>query len=410
MIKVEPLEKAEVQSLLIVGVDTVFVAASAKKAGYKVYVADYFGDVDLRRVCHDFRAVIEQREGKSSGRMMWNFKPEIFLEIAKSLSKRHSIDGILLSSGLDDYVDILYELNSLAPIIGNSPKVFKDVREKPRFFDELETLGIPHPETEIAKDIFEARESVSRIGFPVILKPAESFGGANIRLVKSQEELEKVFPIIFQTGESVVIQKFVEGVHASISILAGENIVRVLSINEQLLGLHSVFQHEPFGYCGNIVPLRVEGAIFERCKALVEKIASHFSLIGSNGIDIVISKSGVPYVIEVNPRFQGTLGCVEKVLGINLVESHIRACLYDEIPRVRNSSKFCTRLILYAPKRVFAPDLTIFRGIWDIPLPNSIIEEGEPICSILAEGKSRTSSFRKAERLARLIYGKLHEA
>jgi len=404
------LEKAELQNLLIVGIDTVFVAASAKKAGYNVYVADYFGDIELQRLCHDFMAVIKQQEGKSCGRMIWNFKPEAFLEIAKILSKEHDLDAILVSSGLDDYFDILYELNSLAPIIGNPPKVFKNVREKPKFFDELEALGISCPETEITSDVSEACFLASKIGFPIVLKTTRSFGGTDIRLVRSQEELEKVFPAISQNDESVVIQKFVEGIHASVSVLAGKNIVRVLSINEQMLGLPSVFQHEPFGYCGNIVPLRVDNAVFERCKAIAEKIASHFSLRGSNGIDIVISKGGEPQVIEVNPRFQGTLGCVEKILGINLVESHIRACLYDDSPTVGNTSKFCTRLILYAPKRVFAPNLATFKEAWDIPLPNSIIEEGEPLCSILAEGKSRDSSFKKAERLAKLIYSRLHEA
>lgn len=402
--------KTELQNLLIVGVDTVFVAASAKKAGYNVYVADYFGDIDLQQVCGDFMAVIKQQERKSCGRIMWNFKPEAFLEIAKILRERHDINAILLSSGLDDYFDILYELNSLAPIIGNPPNVFKKAREKPKFFDELEALGICYPETEITSGLSEAMEHASKIGFPIVLKPTKSFGGANARLVKSQEELEKVFPIISQTDERVVIQKFVKGIHASISILAGENIARVLSINEQLLGLPSLFQREPFGYCGNIVPLKVDGAIFEKCKAIAEKIASHFSLKGSNGIDIVISKGGLPHVIEVNPRFQGTLGCVERILGINLVESHINACLYGELPTVRNASKFCTRLILYAPKRIFAPNLATFKEAWDTPLPNTIIEEGEPLCSILAEGKSRDSSFRKAEKLAKLIYNKLCEA
>jgi len=410
MIKVEPLRKDEVRNILIVGVDTVFAAASAKKASYNVYVADYFGDIDLKHVCRDFMAVIEQKEGKSCGRIMWNFKPEAFLQMAKNLVKKHNIDAILLSSGLDDYFDVLCGLNSLTPIMGNSPKVFMDVREKPKFFDELESLGVPYPETATAKDVLEAKEIAANMGFPVVVKPVKGFGGVDIRLVSNQEEMEKVFPITSQSGGKIIVQKFIEGVHASISILAGESGVRVLSINEQLLGLPSVFQHEPFGYCGNIVPLKVDGSIFDKCKAIAEKIASHFSLIGSNGIDIVISSNGVPYVIEVNPRFQGTLGCIEKVLGINLVESHIRACLYGELPIVRSSSKFCTRLILYAPKRVFAPDLAAFQEAADIPLPNSIIEEGEPLCSILAVGKSRNSSFRKAERLARRIYGKLREA
>ncbi|MEM3672834.1 MAG: hypothetical protein QW468_01210 [Candidatus Bathyarchaeia archaeon] len=109
----------------------------------------------------------------------------------------------------------------------------------------------------------------------------------------------------------------------------------------------------------------------------------------------------------MNPRFQGTLGCIERVFGINLVDAHIKACLYGDVPTLRRSSKFCTRLILYAPKRVIAPELTVFEDLWDIPLPNSIIEEGEPLCSVLTEGKSRDTSLQKAEGKAKLIYCRL---
>ncbi|MEM3608959.1 MAG: ATP-grasp domain-containing protein [Candidatus Bathyarchaeia archaeon] len=404
MTGLEQLKKTEIRKLLVTGVDTVFVAASARSAGYDVYVADYFGDVDLQRFCSEFTAVIKQEKGKSCGRMQLNFKPEAFLEMAKILGNKHKVDAILLSSGLDDYFDVLCELNSLIPILGNSPEIIKRVREKQRFFKELELLGIPYPETKLVGDVFEAKASAAKIGYPVVIKPTSGFGGAGARLALNDKEIEKTFREVSQESGSVLIQKFIEGIHASISILAGDKNIRVVSINEQLLGLPSVFQREPFGYCGNIVPLRLANSIFEKCKSIAEKIAFHFDLRGSNGVDIVISKDGTPYVVEVNPRFQGTLGCVERVLGINMVEAHVKACLYGEMPTIRKASRFCTRLILYAPKRVVVPDLTAFPNVWDIPLPNSIIEEGEPLCSVLTEAKSRDASFRKAEEEAELIY------
>lgn len=403
------LAATKFQKLLVVGIDTIFVASSAKKAGYEVYAADYFGDLDLRKTCDDFIAVVEQQKGKSCGRIAQNFKPEAFLEMAKTLKKRHNIDGILLSSGLEDFFDVLYELNSVAPIIGNSLRAIRNVREKLRFFEELRALGIPHPETIIVKSAREAEDAASEIGYPVVIKPAKGFGGAGIRKALNRDDLKKVLPTVFEDSGNIVIQKFINGVHASISLLAAENGVRVLSINEQLLGLPLVFQQEPFGYCGNIVPLKVSSSVFEKCKLTAEKVALYFGLRGSNGIDIVLSE-GEPYVMEVNPRFQGTLGCVERVLGINLIESHIRACLHGELPKIREPSKFCARLILYAPRRVFAPDLTAFQEVWDVPLPDSIIEEGEPLCSILAEGESRDSSFQKASSLAELIYSRLRKA
>jgi len=389
----------------------VSIAGSARKAGYRVYAADYFGDMDLRRVCAEFKAVIKQKSEKSCGRIESNFKPEAFLRMAKSLSKKYRIDAILLSSGLDDEFDVLYELDDLAPILGTPPKTIERVRKKPEFFNELKSCGIEFPETAVVKNIDEARTAASKIGYPVLLKPVRGFGGANIRTARNSTELEKTFFNISLGNEEVLIQEFVNGLHASISLLATTKDVKVLTINEQLLGLRFLFRREPFGYCGNILPLPVADSTFRKCEHIAKKIASHFGLQGSNGVDLVISKQGKPYVIEVNPRFQGTQECVERVLGINLVESHIKACLDGSLPNIsRKKSIFCTRLILYSPKRVKVPNLTRYLEVRDIPLPESIIEKGEPLCSILTMGKSRDSSFRKAEKLVRLIYSMLSPA
>lgn len=403
--------KMEIKNLLVVGVDTVAIASSARRAGYTFYAADYFGDVDLQKICSECMAVIKQEKGKSCGRITSNFEPKAFLKIAKILSKKHDIDAVLLSSGLDDHFDILYELNDLIPIVGNSPSVIQNVREKPKFFAKLKQLKVPHPKTVIVKDVLEAKAAADKIGYPVVVKPIRGFGGANVRLVKNSIELQRGFSEASLVGENVLVQKFIEGVHASISLLVTDKDVVILSINEQLLGLPFVFQQESFGYCGNIVPLHIAHSTFEKCKAIAEKIALHFGLKGSNGIDIIISNDGTPYVIEVNPRFQGTLECIENVLGINMVESHINACLYDVLPKVkRTASNFCTRLILYAPKRVLVPNLTVLQEVRDVPLPESIIEEGEPLCSILTMGRTRNSSFQKAEKLAKTIYNRLRPA
>jgi hypothetical protein len=404
------LPEPSIQNLLVVGIDTVSIANSAKKAGYKIYAADYFGDMDLRCVCSGFKAIIKQKRGKSCGRMESKFKPEAFLKIANSISEKYKIDAILLSSGLDDDFNILYELNDLAPILGNSPRVIERVRKKPRFFKELKRLGIAHPETAIVKDIDEAKSSAARIGYPVVVKPVRGFGGDSIRTARNFKELERAFKISF-VSEEILVQKFINGLHASISLLATTKDVKTLTINEQLLGLHFLFQQEPFGYCGNIVPLYVADSIFKRCKHITEKIASHFGLQGSNGIDLVISKEGTPYVVEVNPRLQGTLECVERVIGINLVKSHVNACLHGSLPTIKErTSTFCTRLILYSPKRIIAPDLVAFREVRDVPLPECIIEKGEPICSIITEGKNRNFSFQKARKLAKSIYNMVHSA
>ncbi len=169
--------------------------------------------------------------------------------------------------------------------------------------------------------------------------------------------------------------------------------------------MREVGQREPFGYCGNVVPLSATAAITDACKKVVEKVILHFGLVGSNGVDLVISEEGVPYVMEVNPRFQGTLECVERVLETNIVKAHVQACTQGKLPTiVREPLIFCVRLILFAPQRSIIPNLSTVKGVRDIPLPGVIIEKGEPVCSIVVEGTNRDSTLRKAKKLTKSIF------
>jgi len=398
------LSEAQIHSLLVIGIDVVPLAASARRAGYQVCAVDYFGDQDLKHLCPESRSIVKQRIGKTCGQLEKDFSPEALLQLAKDLQRKVEVDAVLLSSGLDDSPDMLFELNDLIPILGNPPNVVKKVRDKMKFFQELERLGILHPETAIAENLEKARKEAKNIGYPVLVKPSKGFGGSGVRKAEDSQELEQAFRDASRPGENILIQEYVSGIAASASLISSVNGAIVLTLNEQLLGMPEMGQREPFGYCGNVVPLQVNKAVADRCKGIVEKVASHFNLVGSNGIDFVISKEGVPYVIEVNPRFQGTLECVEKTLDVNIVKAHVEACVQGKLPTLQKSpSAFCVRLILFAPQRSVVPDLSIFKEVRDIPLPRVIIEEGEPVCSIVVSGANRDSSLEKARTIAESI-------
>jgi predicted ATP-grasp superfamily ATP-dependent carboligase len=398
------LDEEDIRNVLAIGIDVVSLASSARKAGYQVYAVDYFGDQDLKHSCHKTRSIIKQRAGENCGQLNINFSPEHLIHLTKDLLKSSNIDAALLSSGLEDSPEVLCELNDLVSILGNPPDVIRRVRNKTEFFQELERLGIPYPETAAAENFDEAREKSKDIGFPVVVKPSKGFGGAGVREARNVQELKQAFRDASLFDNKVLIQEYISGTPASASSMSSTDKAVVLTLNEQLLGMHEVGQREPFGYCGNVVPLSVTAAITDACKSVVEKTVLHFGLVGSNGVDLMISKEGVPYVIEVNPRFQGTLECVEQVLRTNIVMAHMEACVQGILPTiVRKTSCFCVRLILFAPQRSIVPNLITFNEVKDIPLPGVIIEKGEPICSIVVEGPSRDSSLRKAEKLTKSI-------
>jgi len=393
---------------LVTGLDVVSLATSARRAGYEVYAVDYFGDQDLKRVCSKNLSIITQRQGQTCGRLTKHFDPKALLKLAKELMRKEKIDAALLSSGLDDSSDILLELNDLIPIIGNNPRTIQKVRNKIEFFQQLKRLGIPHPKTARAQNLEEARKISKDIGYPVEVKPESGFGGVGIRKAQNFYELRSIFQDVFTPNQKILIQEFISGIPASASLISSQNAAVTLTLNEQLLGMPELGQKEPFGYCGNIVPLLTEATIMANCKSIAEKIASHYGLVGSNGIDLIISQRGIPYVVEVNPRFQGTLECVERVLGINIVDGHMKACVQGTLPSVKKKPlSLCVRLILYALHRSVVPDLNVLEEVRDIPLPGVIIEEGEPICSVVVEDTTRISSLKRAKRTAKLVYNLL---
>ena len=396
------------ENLLLVGLDLVAMAKSAKAAGFRVYAADYFGDYDLVKICDGCRALIKQEAGKSCGKIENHFKPENFVDLVKAFLKEVPVDALLLSSGLDDSFEVLEELNELVPILGNKPEVFRKVRDKPEFFKELRRLNLLYPETIIVESFEDAKRAAKDIGYPVVVKPSKGFAGVGIRKALNPKELKESFEVASSIDRKVLIQECIAGVNASISFISSANQVEVLTINEQLLGLKELGQQEPFGFCGNIVPLDVSSKTFQECHEAAEKIALHFGLLGSNGIDFILSDEGKPYVVEVNPRFQATFECVERALNLNLIEMHVKACLNEPLPRFsRKIGKYCTRLILFSKGQVKVENLTGLSYVRDVPFPEVIIEEGEPLCSVIAEAENRELSLKKALEKAEFIYRNL---
>ncbi|MDQ1279842.1 MAG: ATP-grasp protein [Thermoproteota archaeon] len=397
-----------IHSILIIGLDVTSLAKSASEVGYKVYSIDYFGDSDLKRACVKSYSIICQQKNQSCKRLSEQFSPEYLLKLVRRLVREFRIEGAILSSGLEDSPEIISELGEYIPIIGNDSLSIKRVRDRLNFFRELESLGILHPSTRIVDNVKEAMKQARDIGYPVILKPEKGSGGGGVEKVSHSYRLESAFNRVSSIGGRVLIQEYTEGIPVSVSLISIPGRSMVLSVNEQLMGMRSLGQHNSFNYCGSIVPLSARELLVKKCERIAERIVNNFRLIGSNGVDFVLSSLGEPCVIEINPRFQGTFECVERVLGVNLLEAHIRACVSGILPQnVAVPRCVCTRLILYAKKRSKVPDLNGLEGVQDIPFPGVIVEKGEPVCSAIAEGISRVSSLRKARDIANHIYSML---
>jgi predicted ATP-grasp superfamily ATP-dependent carboligase len=361
---------------------------SAKRLGFEVFVVDYFGDVDLKRSVDSLRSVKGEYDSKK------------ILEAAKEVAEAVKPDGILLTSELGCNPAYVSELEAYN-VLGNNAAAVSGVREWESFFRRLDELQILHPKTFLVSDMADAKNAVEDIGFPLVVKPTHGSAGFGVELASS---LDGVLDGLRAHGV-ILVQEYVEGVDASVSSLGTGDKAKAISLNKQFLGLHFLGCSRRFQYCGNLVPY--ESKHREECFRIAKVIGEKFGLSGSFGIDFVIADK--PYVIEVNPRFQDTLECVERVYDVNLVDLHLKA-LKGELPSLGAPKTVCAKGIRYAMKTtVVSGDLTRVRDCVDIYATGTRVLPDEPVCSAFAQGLTEEGAFLSLQNKLSEIQGYLTE-
>ncbi len=360
------------EKILVVGSNTRAVSKSLKDLGYIVYATSFFDSLDQREVTDKLLIPND----------FIDYKPETLEKLA--LNYVDEVDHIICCSGVRSW------LFPKSKIIGN--KDTKNIVNKYKLYKKLHKNFLM-PETYKVSNLEEAKEIASNSPEKKFLtKPIEGCGGLNIQW------LDKTTTNDFQ--DEFLLQEYITGTPISSSFLSYSNSnfdTTMVTVSTQVIGSH-ILGSNSFEYCGNITPNVIESPKIYNISA---KIARMYKLIGSNGVDFVFHNNNV-YVIEVNPRIQGTFENIENSFNINMAKSHIDSC--NNIPvKISNASKFTVKLIPYS-KYDAIYNLNNIKYIHDIPQDKTIIKKQEPIVTILTSDRILENAMNKAERVLKQVY------
>ena len=145
----------------------------------------------------------------------------------------------------------------------------------------------------------------------------------------------------------------------------------------------------------------------ERIMEISSALGKKLGLFGSNGFDFVIGPKNEAYLMEVNPRFQATLECIQFVTGLNLIEEHIKA-FCGELPRkVPRPEGFAAKMIVFSKHKCIYPDLSGIESIFDISKTGVIVDKGKPACTVQVVAEEREKAVNKALGIVYEIYKKM---
>ena len=375
------------KKLLLIGIDTRSMLNSALKLDYTIFSTSYFSTSDTPTI-ENQKIILKEEDDVSCGIFEDRFDSKHILEISQ------------------DYID---EVDYIIPISGVSPNDFSkhdrkkilgnkdvgDIEDKFRFYKKIKD-EFASPMTFSVSDVdeaFEIQKSYPNNQF--ILKPVNGSGGYDINLLNKKVDVE------FNDGE-FILQEYVSGISLSSSVLASKGDAKTI-MNSRLLTVNDFEKNGSFIYVGNILPMTNESIMAEvkdidkindEMKSTSEKLARKFNLTGSNGVDYILNENGL-HVIELNPRIQGTFECVEKSLGINMLDAHIKACL-GEIIDIPEAKYYSYKKIIYSPTRMKYEKINA-DNIYDLPHIGSITEKSEPLLTIIDTDKDFEKLYEKVE-------------
>lgn len=382
------------EKLLLIGINTRSMLNSALKLDYEIFSTSYFSTSDTPQIKNQ-KIILEEKNNESSGIFEDNFNSSYIMETSKDFIDE--ADYIIPISGISPGE---FSKKDQKKILGN--KDVSQIENKFKFYEKIKD-EFTVPETFLIKDVDEAIEiSENKPEVKYIIKPVKGSGGYDINLLNNDSTIQ------LNDSENYILQEYIDGINLSSSILARKDIKKTI-MNSRLLTENDFKNNNSYIYIGNILPLTKEsslsniGNIDEINKQMIEtsqNLAYKFNLIGSNGVDYILNENGL-YVIEVNPRIQGTFECVEKSLQINMLDAHIKSCMNEsvEIPKAKYYSY---KKIIYSPCRNKYSKIDL-DNIYDLPHIGTITEKSEPLLTIIDKDTDFKKLYEKVENSSRIV-------
>ena len=252
------------------------------------------------------------------------FEPLTFEDVMNVIEKEN-YDGVMVQFGGQTSVNLavplkkeLERLGAKTIIRGTDPENMDIAEDRGRFSKFLLRLQIPQADSGYATSLEGAKEVVSRIGFPVLVRPSYVLGGRAMEIVYDEEELIRYMREAVRVSKEkpVLIDKFLEkATEVDVDAVCDGEEVLIGAIMEHIeeAGVHS-------GDSACVIPPQSLSAdVIETVRDYTRRIALGLQIQGLLNLQMAV-KEDVVYVLEVNPRSSRTIPFVAKATGLPLAK------------------------------------------------------------------------------------------
>ena len=338
------------------------------------------------------------------------------VERLEQIIEKERPDALLPNLGGQSGLNLCSELQAAGvldkynvKVIGVQVDAIERGEDRIEFKNTMNALGVEMARSDVAYSVDEALAIADKLGYPVVLRPAYTMGGAGGGLVYNKEELKTVCARGLQAslvGQVLVEESILGWEELELEVVrdAKGNMITVCFIEN----IDPVGVHTGDSFCSAPM-LTISEEVQKKLQDQAYRIVDAIEVIGGTNVQFAHDPiSGRVVVIEINPRTSRSSALASKATGfpIALVSAMLASGLtLDEIPcgKYGTLDKYVPDgdyIVLKFARWAFEK----FKGVED-KLGTQMRAVGE----VMSIGKTYKEAFQKAIRsLEKSRYGLGH--
>lgn len=144
----------------------------------------------------------------------------------------------------------------------------------------------------------DARNRARQLGFPLVCKPADGGSSLGVTIVESEKELDGAVECAFESGDRLLMERYVRGREFTVGVLDGEPLPMVEIVPKQdFFDYFAKYEDEETTY---LTPVALIESVYRRALALGKRVYESLGCRHFARVDLLYGYDGRLYVLEVN--------------------------------------------------------------------------------------------------------------
>jgi biotin carboxylase len=345
------------------------------------------------------------------------------VEAVIGVAQASGVDGVLTVSA-DRAVPIVAAVAEELGLPGIGRQTAHLMTHKVAMRRRLAEGGVPQPRFAAVRVRREAGPAADTVGFPAVLKPADSGGQRGLFLVRSFDDLDRHLhaALVESPSDEAMVEEYVEGLE-----LNGLVVVRGGQAYPLLLSDRLRPRGEGFGVGWiHSYPSKLFGDALEEAERVAVRAVVTLGLRDGIAFPQLIASEGRALVVEVAARIPGgqMADLAFHALGVDLIEIALKQALGEEVPdelvEPRHSRPTAVRFLTARPGPLPLGKVRKVSGLERVLKAPGVVQadvflqEGETIRPVrldgdrrgyvIAVGQTNVQALERAEAAARLLY------